>query len=67
MREPGGSDRIPQGVPTASATGDDSDSGTASFDDVPLARDDGIARDDATDDHPVRTPDHATTTTEERS
>jgi hypothetical protein len=50
MSEPRGSDRIQQDVPTASATGDNSDTGTDSFDDVPLTRDEAIARDVATDD-----------------
>jgi hypothetical protein len=56
MSEPRGSDRIQQDVPTASATGDNSDSGTDSFDDVPLTADEAIARDTATDDQPARTP-----------
>jgi hypothetical protein len=55
MTDPDGSDRIQQDVPTASGTGDNSDSGTDSFDDVPLTADEAIARDDATDDQPART------------
>ena len=37
MSELGGSDRIQQDVPTRSATGDDSSTGTGSFDDEQLA------------------------------
>ena len=55
MSETGGSDRIQQDVPTASATGDDSSTGTDSFDDVPLTADEAIERDQATDDQPART------------
>jgi hypothetical protein len=49
---PQGSDRIQQDVPTASGTGDNSDSGGtgSSFDDVPLTRDEAIERDNANDD-----------------
>jgi hypothetical protein len=50
MSDPGGSDRIQQDIPTASGTGDNSDSGTDSFDDVPLTADEAIERDDANDD-----------------
>jgi hypothetical protein len=50
MTDPGGSDRIQQDVPTASGTGDNSDSGTDSFDDVPLTADEAIERDNANDD-----------------
>jgi hypothetical protein len=50
MTDPAGSDRIQQDVPTASGTGDNSDSGTDSFADVPLTRDEAIARDSAQDD-----------------
>ncbi|SDC18763.1 hypothetical protein SAMN05660690_0851 [Geodermatophilus telluris] len=56
MSDPQGSDRIQQGVPTASATGDDSstDAGS-SFDDVPLTADEAIERDAASgDDLPAR-------------
>ena len=56
MSETGGSDRIQQDVPTASGTGDNSSTGTDNFDDVPLTADEAIARDDATDDQPARTP-----------
>jgi len=56
MTDPRGSDRIQQDIPTASGTGDNSDSGTDSFGDVPLTADEAIARDDATDDQPARTP-----------
>jgi hypothetical protein len=44
MTDPAGSDRIQQGVPTASGTGDDSSTGTG-FDDVPLTREDAVERD----------------------
>jgi hypothetical protein len=56
MSDPGGSGRIQQDVPTASGTGDNSSTGSDSFDDVPLTADEAIARDDATDDQPDRTP-----------
>ena len=56
MTDPGGSDRIQQDIPTASGTGDNSDSGTDSFDDVPLTADQAIERDRDTDDQPARTP-----------
>jgi hypothetical protein len=56
MSDPGGSGRIQQDVPTASGTGDNSSTGSDSFDDVPLTADEAIARDDATDDQPARTP-----------
>ena len=56
MTDPGGSDRIQQDVPTASGTGDNSSTGADSFDDVPLTAEEAIARDDATDDQPARTP-----------
>jgi hypothetical protein len=56
MTDPRGSDRIQQDVPTASGTGDNSDVGTDSFDDVPLTADEAIVRDEATDDQPARTP-----------
>lgn len=49
MTDPQGSDRIQQDVDTASATGDNSDSGS-SFDDVPLTREDALERDAANDD-----------------
>jgi len=44
VSDPQGSDRIQQDVPTASATGDNSDS-ASSFDDVPLTRDEALERD----------------------
>jgi hypothetical protein len=50
VSEPQGSDRIQQDVPTASGTGDNSDSGTDSFADVPLTADEAIERDNANDD-----------------
>ena len=50
MSDPQGSDRIQEGVPTASGTGDNSSAGTDSFDDVPLTRDEAIERDAASDD-----------------
>jgi len=50
MSDPQGSDRIQQDIPTASGTGDDSSTGTDSFGDVPLTRDEAIERDQATDD-----------------
>jgi|tagenome__1003787_1003787.scaffolds.fasta_scaffold14850968_1 hypothetical protein len=56
MTDPGGSGRIQQDIPTASGTGDNGDSGTDSFDDVPLTADEAIERDRATDDQPARTP-----------
>jgi hypothetical protein len=50
MTEPAGSDRIQQDdVPTASGTGDDS-STDDSFADVPLTREEAVARDTAQDD-----------------
>jgi hypothetical protein len=56
MTDPGGSGRIQQDIPTASGTGDNGDSGTDSFGDVPLTADQAIERDQATDDQPARTP-----------
>ncbi|TFV52004.1 hypothetical protein [Blastococcus sp. TF02A-35] len=54
MSDPQGSDRIQQDVPTASGTGDNSDS-SSSFDDVPLTAEEGIERDAAQgDDLPAR-------------
>lgn len=54
MSDPKGSDRIQQDIPTASGTGDNSDS-ASSFDDVPLTRDDALERDAAEgDDLPAR-------------
>ncbi|PWW22471.1 hypothetical protein JD79_01624 [Geodermatophilus normandii] len=49
MSDPQGSDRIQQDIPTASATGDNSSTGS-SFDDVPLTADEAIERDAAHDD-----------------
>ena len=49
MSDPQGSDRIQQGVPTASGTGDNSSTGSA-FEDVPLTREDAVERDAAQDD-----------------
>jgi hypothetical protein len=46
MTDPAGSDRIQQGVPTSSGTGDNSDTG-ASSEDVPLTREDAVERDAA--------------------
>jgi hypothetical protein len=56
MTDPGGSDRIQQDVPTASATGDNSDTTPEDIDDVPLTAEEAIERDRATDDQPARTP-----------
>jgi hypothetical protein len=54
MTDPAGSDRIQQDVPTASGTGDNSDTGS-SFEDVPLTRDEAIARDASQpDEQPAR-------------
>ena len=54
MSDPQGSDRIQQDVPTASGTGDNSDSGTDSFADVPLTREQAVERDaDQDDDLPA--------------
>ena len=44
MSDPAGSDRIQQDVPTASGRGDNSDTG-ASFEDVPLTREEAVQRD----------------------
>jgi hypothetical protein len=49
VTDPQGSDRIQQDIPTASGTGDNSDTGS-SFEDVPLTRDEAIERDAAADD-----------------
>jgi hypothetical protein len=49
MTDPAGSDRLQQDIPTASGTGDNSDTGSA-FEDVPLTREEAVARDDAQDD-----------------
>ena len=50
MNDPAGSDRIQQDVPTASGSGDNSSTGSDSFDDVPLTREEAVARDSAQDD-----------------
>jgi hypothetical protein len=49
MTDPAGSDRIQQGVPTASGTGDNSSAGTG-FDDIPLTREEALERDNASGD-----------------
>ncbi len=49
MTDPAGSDRLQQDVPTASATGDNSSTGS-SFDDVPLTREEAVDRDTSVDD-----------------
>jgi hypothetical protein len=54
MSDPAGSDRIQQDVPTASGSGDNSDTGS-SFEDVPLTRDEAVERDAAQpDEQPAR-------------
>lgn len=54
MTDPAGSDRIQQDVPTASGSGDDSDTGSG-FDDVPLTREEAVERDAAQpDDLPAK-------------
>jgi hypothetical protein len=55
MTETGGSGRIQQDIPTASGTGDNGDSGTDSFGDVPLTADEAIDRDAQSGDQPART------------
>ena len=55
MTGTGGSGRIQQDVPSASATGDDGDTGTDSVADVPLTADEAIERDAASGDQPART------------
>jgi hypothetical protein len=50
MTDPAGSDRLQQDIPTASGTGDNSSTGTGSFDDVPLTQDEAVERDSAQDD-----------------
>ena len=55
MTDPASSDRLQQGIPTASGTGDNSSTGS-SFDDVPLTQEDAIERDAAQDDElPAKT------------
>jgi hypothetical protein len=57
MTDPAGSDRLQQDIPTASGTGDNSSTGS-SFGDVPLTREDAVARDAAQDDElPAKTDD----------
>ena len=54
MTDPAGSDRLEQGVPSGDAAGDGGDLG-ASTEDVPLTREDAIARDAALpDEQPAR-------------
>ena len=54
MTDPAGSDRLQEGVPTASGTGDNGSTGTG-FDEVPLTREDALERDAAHgDDLPAR-------------
>jgi hypothetical protein len=54
MTDPAGSDRIQQGVPTASGRGDDGDT-AGTFEDVPLSREEALGRDAAAgDDLPAR-------------
>ena len=54
MTDPAGSDRLEQGVPTGDAAGDGGDLG-ASTEDVPLTRDEAVARDAALpDEQPAR-------------
>jgi hypothetical protein len=54
MTDPAGSDRIQQGIPTASGSGDNS-ALDSSFDDVPLTREEAVERDAAQgDDLPAR-------------
>ena len=54
MTDPQGSDRIQQDVPTASGTGDNSDTGS-SFEDVPLTREEAVDRDASQpDEQPAR-------------
>jgi hypothetical protein len=56
MTDPAGSDRIQQDVPTASGTGDNSSTGSDSFADVPLTREEAVERDAASpDDLPATT------------
>ena len=55
MTDPAGSDRIQEDVPTASGTGDNSDS-ASSFDEVPLTREDAVERDSAHDDQQPARP-----------
>jgi hypothetical protein len=55
MTDPAGSDRLQQDVPTASGTGDNSSTGSDSFDDVPLTQEEAAQRDAASpDDLPAK-------------
>jgi hypothetical protein len=49
MTDPAGSDRLQQGVPTASGTGDNSSTGD-SFADVPLTQEEAVERDASSPD-----------------
>ena len=54
MTDPGGSDRLETGVPAGEAAGDGGDLG-ASTEDVPLTREEAVARDAALpDEQPAR-------------
>ena len=54
MTDPAGSDRIQQGIPTASGTGENGDT-AGTFEDVPLSREEALERDAAAgDDLPAR-------------
>jgi hypothetical protein len=54
MSDPAGSDRIQQDIPTASGSGDNSDTGS-SFEDVPLTREEAVERDASQpDEQPAR-------------
>jgi hypothetical protein len=55
MTDPVGSDRIQQDVPTASATGDNSDTGS-SLEDVPLTREEALERDASSPDEQPAKP-----------
>jgi hypothetical protein len=50
MTDPAGSDRLQQDVPTASGTGDNSSTGSDSFADVPLTREEAVERDASSPD-----------------
>ena len=54
MTDPAGSDRLQEDIPTASGTGDDSTG--SSFEDVPLTREDAVARASAHDDEQPARP-----------
>jgi hypothetical protein len=56
MTDPAGSDRIQKDdMPSPAGTGDDADSG-ASFEDVPLSREEAVERDSAHDDEQPARP-----------